>query len=620
MNINEILKTVSIIIFCCALSSCKSTSAPENREVVYKNSYSWKRVSALDDSPFNTMFYNASTKRIFQVLERRHYVVTDFNDAFSERVFNQLIKLIDPTNEYLTKSNVDDLTNFKYLFDDMFKTGDLTKAYDVMDIMYKHRDKSLENAELFTINETILYGSKSTFNRVIVSDRTLNEDALNAYWIEKVKYDALNLHALGMKTENIGKMLRTRYQNIRKVTIAQKYSILMRAYTTSVDPHSTYFDPTYSSDMKHSIETVEQYGVGLNLRNELGKLIITDVHPLSTRNQINFGDELVAAINNSGEYIDLQQQTAQKAVDLLKGELGTTLSLKVVRQKITGLEILTFKLERKNFPLIASHIKETVYSKFNPISKLGVIKIPSFYSGVSEDVKTELQNLIDQNVIGVLIDLRNNGGGALTEANKLTGLFIEQGPVFQIRDGNNTVRTSRVKDTKIYYNGPLTILVNSTSAGASEIFTAAMKDYGRALVVGEKTFGYGTVQKHIKLNRDFDLFDSSMGSIQYTMAKFYRINGNSTQLNGVTPDIYLFGKNHRHIKREEDYDYALAWDSVRSTQYNQLDFISKVAPEIKLLREKYLQLTKYKNLDSRELGITAENISERYSLAINKII
>merc|ERR1712093_82671 len=198
---------------------------------------------------------------------------------------------------------------------------------------------------------------------------------------------------------------------------------------------------------------------------------------------------------------------------------------------------------------------------------LGVITIPSFYNNLSMDVAKEIESLKAQNVKGVIVDLRGNGGGSLTEATLLTGLFIEKGPVVQIRYGQTKVSVNRDTDGKVSYDGPLTVLVDRYSASASEIFAAAMQDYNRALIIGEQTFGKGTVQQHRGLGRIYDLYENPLGSVQYTIAKFYRINGGSTQHKGVVPDIPFPSPIDPAEWGESQEENALPWDSIKRANY-----------------------------------------------------
>ncbi|MBB1356341.1 carboxy terminal-processing peptidase, partial [Pseudoalteromonas sp. SR45-5] len=209
-------------------------------------------------------------------------------------------------------------------------------------------------------------------------------------------------------------------------------------------------------------------------------------------------------------------------------------------------------------------------------SKIGVIEIPGFYNNLSKDVKVELAKLKEEKVDGIIIDLRQNGGGSLYEATQLSGLFFDQGPVVQIHTLNNRIEEQKDRDGITYYDGPLTVLVDRYSASASEIFAAAMQDYGRAVIIGEQTFGKGTVQQHKGLGRAYDLYDNALGSVQYTIAKFYRINGGSTQHKGVIPDISFPSAIDPAQWGESKQDNALPWDSIVKAKYKKLGNLTTI--------------------------------------------
>ncbi|MGL5161861.1 MAG: carboxy terminal-processing peptidase, partial [Plesiomonas shigelloides] len=253
--------------------------------------------------------------------------------------------------------------------------------------------------------------------------------------------------------------------------------------------------------------------------------------------------------------------------------------------------------------------------------KIGVLEIPSFYVGLSEDVKARLQELRDQKVSGIVIDLRGNGGGALTEATALSGLFIPQGPVVQVRDSYGRIKVNADTDGVSYYDGPLTVLVDRFSASASEIFAAAMQDYGRALIVGEQTFGKGTVQQHRSLNHIYDLFDKPLGHVQYTIQKFYRINGGSTQHKGVIPDIVMPTGVDPADTGEAFEDNALPWDSIEPAPYDKSGTPTQFVPELTKQHQSritkdpefgYIQadIAQYKALKAKENKISL-NLAER---------
>ena len=287
------------------------------------------------------------------------------------------------------------------------------------------------------------------------------------------------------------------------------------------------------------------------------------------------------------EFVDVIGWRLDDVVDLIKGPKGSTVRLQVVGANDIGTsQAQVISIVRDKIRLEDRAAKAEVFQpQLSELDqKIGVISIPGFYNNLAEDVKKLLVELKDSKVDGIIVDLRGNGGGSLQEATLLTGLFIDRGPVVQIREGDGKVSVSQDNDGVSYYDGPLTVMVDRYSASASEIFAAAMQDYGRALIVGEQTFGKGTVQQHRGLGRIYDMFDNPLGSVQYTIAKFYRINGGSTQHKGVIPDIQFPTAIDPAEWGESKEEYALPWDSINAARYNSLTDITTLVP---VLREKH---------------------------------
>jgi carboxyl-terminal processing protease len=286
-------------------------------------------------------------------------------------------------------------------------------------------------------------------------------------------------------------------------------------------------------------------------------------------------DRIVGVSQGDKKFEDVVGWRLDDVVDLIKGPKGSKVRLQVLAESSSDdADITIVTMIRDKIILEDRAAKSEVYFENEGAldsKKLGVITIPSFYNDLSRDVKKELETLKAENVEGIIIDLRGNGGGSLREATLLTGLFIDKGPVVLVRDGANRVQVNADTDGVTYYDGPLTVMVDRFSASASEIFSAAMQDYQRGVIVGEHTFGKGTVQQHRPLGRVYDLYDKPFGSIQYTIAKFYRINGGSTQHRGVMPDITFPSAIDPADWGESKEDNALPWDQVPKARYSTLD-------------------------------------------------
>jgi len=290
--------------------------------------------------------------------------------------------------------------------------------------------------------------------------------------------------------------------------------------------------------------------------------------PADRSKQIFKDDKIIGVGQDGGELVDVIGWRLDDIVDLIKGPKGTKVQLQIQPSKVSDNNRLIV-IVREQIHLEDREAKSSV-EMIND-KKVGVISIPSFYMKLSEDVNKELAFLADENVEGIIIDLRNNGGGALSEATLLTGLFIPSGPVVQVRDSRNQILVHKDKNKEVTYDGPLTVLINRYSASASEIFAAALQDYGRAIIIGEQSFGKGTVQQHRRISRFYDNEPEKIGSVQYTIAKFYRINGGSTQHKGVIPDIVFPSAIDHEDTGESLEKNALPWDNIKSASYQVID-------------------------------------------------
>ena len=322
-------------------------------------------------------------------------------------------------------------------------------------------------------------------------------------------------------------------------------------------------------------------GIGAVLRAEEDYTVIQSVvsgGPADKSNELKPKDRIVGVSQDDKDFVDVIGWRLDDVVELIKGPKGSKVRLQVLgAESEDDSSIKVVSIVRDTIKLEDRAAKSEVYFEKEGdenTKKLGVITIPSFYNNLSRDVKLEIAKLKDENVAGIIVDLRGNGGGSLTEATLLTGLFIDKGPVVQVRDGANRVQVNSDKDGVSFYDGPLTVMVDRYSASASEIFSAAIQDYGRGIIVGEHTFGKGTVQQHRGLGRVYDLYENPFGSIQFTIAKFYRINGGSTQHRGVLPDIEFPSAIDPADWGESKEENALPWDQIPKARYNKLNDIS----------------------------------------------
>ena len=333
-------------------------------------------------------------------------------------------------------------------------------------------------------------------------------------------------------------------------------------------------------------------GIGAVLLSEDDYTVIRSVVPGGPADKslkIKPEDKIVGVAQDDDEFVDVIGWRLDEVVELIKGPKGSVVRLQVVKGSGENNTPEIVALTRDKIKLEDKAAKSEVYvPKTGPHKdeKLGVITIPSFYNNLHADVEVEIEKLNKEQVQGIIVDLRGNGGGSLTEATLLTGLFIDKGPVVQIRDGAGRIRVEQDVDGKVFYDGPLTVLVDRYSASASEIFAAALQDYKRALILGEQTYGKGTVQQHRGLGRIYDLYENPLGSVQFTIAKFYRIDGGSTQHMGVIPDVLFPSPIDPKEWGESQEETALPWDSIARANYTTFAETKPVAQQLVLEHNK----------------------------------
>ncbi|MGI2258414.1 carboxy terminal-processing peptidase [Shewanella sp. GXUN23E] len=559
--------------------------------------------------------HKVASKRVTGLLTRSHYHRFDLNDAFSQQIFDRYLQQMDYRRNVLTQADVDSFNAFRDQFDDMLKSGDLDKAYQMYDLAQKRRYERFVYA-LSLLDEPMDFNKPGDAYEYDREDApwAKNEAELNELWRQRVKYDALNLKMTGKKWDEIVKILSKRYNNaIKRLGQTKSEDVfqgVMNAFALTVEPHTSYLSPRnaerFQMEMNLSLE-----GIGAVLQMDDDYTVIKSLvagGPAAKSEQLSPEDRIIGVGQEGEEVVDVIGWRLDDVVELIKGPKGSKVVLQVLPKKggsnAEPVEITIVRdqvrLEDRAATSKVVEMEEGPYAN----RKVGVIQIPGFYMNLSRDVEKELEKLKADKVEGIVIDLRGNGGGALTEATLLTGLFIDMGPVVQIRDASGRVSQNRDNDGKVAYDGPLTVMVDRYSASASEIFAAALQDYNRALIVGESTFGKGTVQQHKGLGRMYDMYDQPLGHVQYTIAKFYRINGGSTQLKGVTPDIPFPSALKPGEYGEAEEKNALPWDQVPVAQYTTLGDVS--ANLVGALTQKHDQRIK----QDREFAYIFEDIAE----------
>jgi len=527
------------------------------------------------------------SERVSSRFTRSHYRQFDLDKDFSAKIFARYLNLLDYSHNVMLASDVEQYAQKKTTLGDELKSGQLDVFYDLYNLAQKRRFERyhyalsvLNNPMNFSGNESIAIDrSKAPWPKTIAE--------LDKLWDAKVKYDELSLKLTGKEEKEIREVLTKRYQfAIRRLAQSNSedvFQLAMTAFAREIDPHTSYLSPRntdqFNTEMSLSLE-----GIGAVLQMDDDYTVINSMvagGPAAKSKNITVGDRIVGVGQPGKPVVDVIGWRLDDVVAQIKGPKGSKVRLEILPAG-KGTKTRIVSLTREKIRLEDRAVKMTVHNVGK--QKVGVLDIPGFYVGLTDDVKVQLQKLQKQNVDSVVIDLRTNGGGALTEAVSLSGLFIPSGPVVQVRDNNGKVREDSDTDGIVYYKGPLVVLVDRFSASASEIFAAAMQDYGRALIVGEPTFGKGTVQQYRSLNRIYDQMLRpewpALGSITYTIQKFYRVNGGSTQRKGVTPDLLMPTGVEAVETGEKFEDNALPWDSINAASYTKTGDLKPLEPQL----------------------------------------
>ncbi|WNC70826.1 carboxy terminal-processing peptidase [Thalassotalea psychrophila] len=595
-----------------SLSFSSLSVIAEQAKVVEQTKVVEKVKIAEQDLPqlMQEMQHKKASQRISATFSRQHYKKFMMDDELSSLIYDFFLKQLDYSRQVFLESDIASFEKYRNSFDDMVASGKLAPAYDIYNLNVKRRFQRYQYA--LSLLETEFDFTKKeqyVFDREDAPYAT-SEAELDELWRQRVKSDALNLKLAGKDWAEIKKVLTKRYNYaLKRLSQGESedvFQIVMNAFSRTVEPHTSYLSPRnaerFQMEMNLSLE-----GIGAVLRAEDDFTVIQSVvtgGPADKSKKIKPKDKIIGVAQGDKEFVDVVGWRLDDVVDLIKGPKGTTVRLQVEKgEDDPTIEVIS--IVRDTIKLEDRAAKSEVYSEKQAegedvanAKKLGVITIPSFYNKLSRDVAKEIAKLKEDNVQGIIVDLRGNGGGSLVEATLLTGLFIDKGPVVQVRDGANRVEINKDTDGLSYYDGPLTVMVDRYSASASEIFAAALQDYGRAIIIGENTFGKGTVQQHRGLGRVYDLYENPLGSIQFTIAKFYRINGGSTQHKGVTPDILYPSAIEPGEWGESREERALEWDKINKASYRTInDFSQDIAYLDSLHKERIKTNDEFKYLN-----------------------
>ncbi|PHM69458.1 carboxy terminal-processing peptidase [Xenorhabdus kozodoii] len=568
------------------------------------------------------------SKRIVSRFLRSHYRQFYLDADFSGKIFDRYLNQLDYGHNVFLTSDIAQFAAQKGELGKELENGELKLPYELFNLMQKRRFERYQYVISRLEQPVDINGHDTIETDRIKAPWPKGVEELDKLWDAKIKSDWINLRLSGKNDKEIKETLVKRYRTLLKRLTQTKsedvFQNIMMAFAREIDPHTSYLSPRdteqFNSEMSLSLE-----GIGAVLQYDDEYVSIRSLltgGPADKSKLLKVGDKIIGVGQVGKPMVDVVGWRLEDVVALIKGPKGSKVRLEII-PSAKGVKNHIVTITRETVRLEDQAVKMSV--KTVGKEKVGVLDIPSFYVGLTNDVKVQLQKLTKQKVSSIVIDLRGNGGGALTEAVSLSGLFIPTGPVVQIRDNTGRVKVESDTDEAIYYKGPLVVLIDKRSASASEIFAAAMQDYGRGLIVGEPSFGKGTVQQYRPLNRIYDQMLRpdwpGIGSVQYTIQKFYRINGGSTQLKGVTPDIITPTGEEPFELGESQEDNALPWDSIQPAHYTSSKVISELTPLLTKLHDqriannpefKYIRqdIAYYKAIKERK-GVYSLNYAQR---------
>ncbi len=563
---------VHVLVFALT-ASCSVVGMSDSRDVA---------VEAIGPTPE----HRRATAAILQLMQRYHYKRVSVDDQLSEQIFERYLESLDPQKNFFLAGDLEEFDDFRTMFDDALRTARLQPVFDVFKRFRARVDERAEYAQGlletkfdFTIDESY------TFNREEAPWVT-SQKAMDELWRKRVKSDVLDLRLADMAEDELTDTLAARYERmarrVSQLSANDVFQFFVNAYTLSVEPHTSYFSPRSSEDFKIRMSlSLEGIGAALQTENEytVVRRIIAG-GPAALSEQLGVDDRIVGVGNGSAEIVDVVSWPLTDVVDLIRGPKGSTVRLKILPGEAPAgtppkvISLVRDKIKLEEQAAKSSVVETTVAGKTR---RFGVIDLPMFYldsagraqgltdyRSTTRDVRRLLDELTtsDGGIDGVIMDLRGNTGGSLVEATQLTGIFIEEGPIVQIRDSSGRVELDEDNDPTIVYDGPLAVLVDRGSASASEIFAAAIQDYGRGVVLGEPTFGKGTVQNVVPLDRE-----GLLGQLKVTIAQFFRVNGEGTQHRGVVPDILFPTALDSDAQGERGLDNALPWAEVPAATF-----------------------------------------------------
>jgi carboxyl-terminal processing protease len=625
--VKEMLKKILLVTFTAAVLACHASPKPQPMVQGMSNIVPDEKQALV-------------CKEIVALIENYNYKKIKVNDSISSLVLDKYIKELDPYKNYFLASDIKEFEKFRFTLDDDFRVGDLNAPFYIFNVYLKRYNEFLSFAST-EIKAKQNYNSNDTY----VFDRekmpwAKSKAELDNLWKKRVKYDLVNLKIAGTPDAKNIETLTKRYGALQtqtsKLNSQDVFQTVMDAFTETIDPHTNYFNPSnaqqFNEDMARSFEGI---GAKLQLENEILKIAeVIPGGPAFKSKLLSAGDRIIAVAQGSADFEDIIGWRIDNSVSKIKGPKGTKVRLKIIPAgKEMSSKPVIVELTREKIVMEEQSAKkkvQTVLSDGKPY-KIGIITVPAFYAdfkaanagdpnykSTTRDVRLLIDTLKNKDKVdAIVMDLRANGGGSLVEAIDLTGLFIDKGPVVQVKDLKGDVEVSEDTNAGVIWSGPLGVMVDRLSASASEIFAGAIQDYGRGIIMGTQTYGKGTVQSSIDMNRLVNpsilqrlaaLVNKAgvtlktdngvkLGQINLTMAKFYRVTGSSTQHKGVMPDVEFPSLYPMDKIGEDTEPSALPWDEVRKSNFTPVANLTPVKAELVKLHQQRMD----KSLDYKML-------------------
>lgn len=586
---------------------------------------------------------------LMSALDQAHYSPLKINDEFSEKAFTLYLKRLDTNKKFLLKEDVDALSKYKQSIDDEIQNGTLD-FYNLSAKLIANRikEKELWSKEIlskpldYTVDEEYQTdGDKSTYANSVAD--------LKIEWAKMLKYQVLSRLDDAMTNQEKAKAKKDTvfteksfdslevdarrktlkgnedwFKRLSKISSKDRYSAYLNTITGLYDPHTEYFAPKDKKKFDQSMSGQFE-GIGARLQSKDGILKVSDIivgSPSFKQGELKAGDEIHKVGQGANEPKDITDMDMDDAIELIKGKKGTEVRL-TVKKPDASFKVIT--IVRDVIEMDETYAKSAI---LNNKKKIGYIYLPMFYADFtrngahrcSEDIKKEVEKLKKEGVEGIIIDLRDNGGGSLQEVVEMGGLFVPKGPMVQVKGKAGAPNIMENKFSKVVWDGPLAVMINHGSASASEILAAAIQDYKRGVIIGTQSFGKGTVQSFLDLDQYvLPQFDSlrPLGSVKITMQKFYRVNGGATQLKGVMPDVALPDPYEFLEVGEKDMDYPMPWDEISKATYQEFTNINYDKLK-KASSERVKQSAAFKLIDMEAKELKAKKDDTKYNLKIDK--